>query len=264
MSGAWTVACGSAVRQTDAMAESRYRLNPALDVAGLALRFRAEGRLHIENFLAPAGAIRLHRFLKGSRDWRLIINQGEKLFELDRAAQASLSSEARVALDRAVHAAARYDFQYMYESIRVPDDEKERRERGDALNAFASFLSSPKVISVLREIIGSQAVDFADAQATAYGLGHFLSVHDDDVPGKNRHAAYVFGLTEAWRIDWGGLLMFHRSDGHVEEAFAPTFNTLNLFAVPQPHSVSMVAPFAAARRYSVTGWLRSRPSNGRK
>jgi Rps23 Pro-64 3,4-dihydroxylase Tpa1-like proline 4-hydroxylase len=31
---------------------------------------------------------------------------------------------------------------------------------------------------------------------------------------------------------------------------------LNIFAVPQPHSVTIVAPFAAAARYSVTGWLR--------
>ncbi len=47
--------------------------------------------------------------------------------------------------------------------------------------------------------------------------------------------------------------MFHRADGHIAEALTPSFNALNLFAVPQPRSVSMVAPFAAARRYSVTG-----------
>ena len=37
----------------------------------------------------------------------------------------------------------------------------------------------------------------------------------------------------------------------------PTFNALNLFAVPQLHSVSFVPPFAGALRFSVTGWLRA-------
>ena len=94
--------------------------------------------------------------------------------------------------------------------------------------------------------------------ATAYGPGHFLTAHDDEVAGKKRHAAYVYNLTPTWRIDWGGLLLFHGADGHVARGFTPSFNALNLFAVPQPHSVSMVAPFAANRRYSVTGWLRGR------
>jgi SM-20-related protein len=36
----------------------------------------------------------------------------------------------------------------------------------------------------------------------------------------------------------------------------PSFNTLDLFAVPQRHSVSIVTPSAQHRRYAVTGWLR--------
>ena len=40
---------------------------------------------------------------------------------------------------------------------------------------------------------------------------------------------------------------------------SPGFNTLDVFAVPQLHSVSRVAPEAAYRRYAITGWLRSRP-----
>jgi Rps23 Pro-64 3,4-dihydroxylase Tpa1-like proline 4-hydroxylase len=29
------------------------------------------------------------------------------------------------------------------------------------------------------------------------------------VAGKNRVAAYVLNLTPRWRVEWGGLLMFH-------------------------------------------------------
>ena len=51
--------------------------------------------------------------------------------------------------------------------------------------------------------------------------------------------------------------MFHDSAGDIERALTPRFNSLNIFAVPQLHSVSVVAPFAGQTRMSVTGWLRS-------
>lgn len=64
-------------------------------------------------------------------------------------------------------------------------------------------------------------------------------------------------LSPDWRPDWGGLLMFEGADSHIEQGFVPSFNALNLFAVPARHFVSYVAPFAPRRRYSVTGWLRT-------
>jgi Rps23 Pro-64 3,4-dihydroxylase Tpa1-like proline 4-hydroxylase len=127
------------------------------------------------------------------------------------------------------------------------------------LAELARFLSSGEAIDFLRAVTGRADIRFADAQATAYGPRHFLTAHDDDVAGKNRAAAYVLNLTPEWRIDWGGLLLFHGADGVVEEGWPPSFNTLNLFAVPQPHSVSYVTPFVPNRRYAVTGWLRTAP-----
>ena len=85
-----------------------------------------------------------------------------------------------------------------------------------------------------------------------------LTAHDDEIAGKKRHAAYVFGLTPQWKTEWGGLLLFHTADGDVAHGLLPRFNTLNIFKVPQLHSVSMVNEAAAYRRYSITGWLRSR------
>ena len=111
---------------------------------------------------------------------------------------------------------------------------------------------------MLRDVTGEDRIAFADAQATAYAPGDFLTGHDDAVGGKKRLAAYVFGLTPVWRVEWGGLLLFHGSDGDVDAGLAPRFNTLNVFAVPQTHSVSMVTREAPSRRYSITGWLRAR------
>jgi len=239
-------------------ANLRFRLNPNLDPAHLAERFAENGRAHIAGFLEASSAEAFFQLLKNRGDWRLIVNQDDKTFDLDRAAQVAMSEPQRQALEQAVYAGARYGFQFRYEAIRVPDGEAERARMDDALGNFASFLSSPDVVAFLRQVTGKPGIDFADAQATAYGPGHFLTAHDDDVEGKQRHAAYVFNLTPTWRVDWGGLLLFHGADGHIERGFTPSFNALNLFAVPQPHSVSMVAPFAAYRRYSVTGWLRTR------
>ena len=50
----------------------------------------------------------------------------------------------------------------------------------------------------------------------------------------------------------------HDIDGHVSEGYAPTFNALNIFRVPQLHSVTQVASYVAAERLSITGWIRER------
>jgi Rps23 Pro-64 3,4-dihydroxylase Tpa1-like proline 4-hydroxylase len=232
-------------------------MNPDHDPHRLAEAFRASGRLQIANFLHPQDAERLLVFLKSSNAWRLVINSNDQFFELDRKAQAELTADQQAQLDEAVYAGARYGFQYRYETIRVPDAAAERTREPTPLNDFAVFLSGEPVLRFLRIIIGNDDISFADAQATAYAPGHFLTAHDDEVAGKDRRAAYVMNLSKDWSVDWGGLLTFHHPDASAAEAFVPRFNTLNLFAVPQRHSVGIVAPFAPRRRYSVTGWLRA-------
>jgi len=74
---------------------------------------------------------------------------------------------------------------------------------------------------------------------------------------KNRRAAYVLGMTPIWRTEWGGVLLFHDEQQLTIKGLVPRFNCLNLFQVPQLHSVSEVTRSAAYRRYSVTGWLRA-------
>jgi Rps23 Pro-64 3,4-dihydroxylase Tpa1-like proline 4-hydroxylase len=160
-------------------------------------------------------------------------------------------------MDRLVLDAARRGFQYRYETIRVPDDAAERQLSSSLLTRFAEFMGSAAVIAYLAELTGLTDIDFADAQATSYRPGDFLTGHHDAVEGKNRRAAYVLSLSPVWRTEWGGLLMFHGEDSAAGDYLVPQFNTLNLFAVPQMHSVSQVASFAAAPRRSITGWLRA-------
>lgn len=234
-----------------------FRINPLLDADQLHADFQAKGRIHIADFLVLDDAERLVQFLKNSTAWRLVLNSGSKVFELDRKAQSALTPEQRNQLDQAAYAEARYGFQYCYETIRVADAQDERAASGTLLDEFALFLSSSSVLAFLKTVVGDGSISFADAQATAYGPGHFLTAHDDAVAGKNRRAAFVFNLSRDWSLDWGGLLAFHERGAGTAEVMVPAFNAINLFSVPQLHSVTMVAPFAPRRRYSVTGWLRS-------
>ncbi|WP_082679158.1 2OG-Fe(II) oxygenase [Sphingobium cupriresistens] len=227
-----------------------------LNVALLRERFIRVGHVRICPFMPDSIAESLAKAVEQRSDWRMIVNAGEKIFEIDGDAAEAMGKDRLAALDTAVHEAARAGFQFRYSSIRVPDDFEARRRSPDRLCAFADFLSSLTVIELIRSITGNSAISFADSQATRYGPGDFLTGHDDHVPGKHRHAAYVLGLTRNWRIEWGGLLLFHHEDGRVE-GFAPDFNALDIFAVPQRHSVSYVTPFAGGKRHSVTGWFRS-------
>jgi Rps23 Pro-64 3,4-dihydroxylase Tpa1-like proline 4-hydroxylase len=235
-------------------------LNPELDVERLAGKFAADGRVRIYRLLEPRGAAGLYDHLKDRDDWWHLINTADGVLELDRAERSKMSARRSAALDREVHERARTGFQYRYEGLRVPESDI---VGDDPLSDFARLMSSEPMLAMLRAITGDAHLSFTDGHATAYGPGDFLTCHDDDVAGKNRRAAYVFGLTPGWKPEWGGLLLFH--DDHDQTVFGqvPGFNTLDLFAVPRRHSVSIVTPAAATRRYAVTGWLRAgSPSPG--
>ncbi|HEY0624322.1 2OG-Fe(II) oxygenase [Sphingomonas sp.] len=234
-----------------------FSLHPSIDPERLAACYAKDRRVQIAPFLIEEDAARLAAHLSGRADWRHVLNSGDRVLEFAASELDALTAEQRDRLDGAVHAAARDGFQYRFDSIRVPDQAGEREALGDPLAAFAAFLSSAQLLALLERITGTRGLGFADAQATRYTPGDFLTAHDDDVPGKNRLAAYVLGLTPRWRTEWGGLLLFHGATGGVAEGYVPGFNTLSLFAVPQAHSVSLVTPFAGHPRLSVTGWLRA-------
>jgi hypothetical protein len=233
-----------------------FRINPDLNVDELARAYAVEGRVRICGLLAE-GALELHDHLAARDDWIHLISTGDGVLELDPTARARLSAGQWRAIERGAHDRARTGFQYRYQALRVPDED-EIEEGDDLVCGFARLMGSEPMLGLLRAVTGSGEVAFTDGQATAYGGGDFLTGHDDDVAGKDRLAAYVFGLTQNWRLEWGGLLLFHGPHDRTATGLAPRFNSLDLFRVPQQHSVSEVTSAAPHRRFSVTGWLRSR------
>ena len=223
----------------------------------LAKEYQERGIVRIASFLPGDQAVNLHAHLRGRHDWRQVFNSGDKLFELDRDVRAAMEPSKKSELDDAIYAGARESFQYRYETIRMADDQAAREAIGDPIASVALDLSAGATRDLLRTVTGSPKIEFADAQATAYSPGDFLTGHDDCFPGKNRHAAYVLNLTPIWRIEWGGLLIMHGKEGNPSLAYPPAMNVLTLFRVGQMHSVSEVTRSAAYRRYAITGWLRS-------
>lgn len=235
-----------------------FHLGTGLDPSQFKPVFQEKGRVEIRNFLNPDDSGRLRQFLLNSENWRLVINAGDSVYEFPRTAVQQFTKKQQHELEERIARSARHGFQYRYESIRAIDGDVRLSPGSSLLDQFVRFMSSEQVLSLLAEIMGATNLAFADGQATAYSSGHFLTQHDDDVEGKHRTSAYVLGLNPVWRPEWGGLLMFHRPDGNIDEAYVPTIGTLRLFSVPAAHSVSYVTPFATEPRLSVTGWLRTR------
>ncbi|MGC1468681.1 MAG: 2OG-Fe(II) oxygenase family protein [Sphingorhabdus sp.] len=233
-----------------------FMLNSALDALALSKTFSAGGHISIPDFLDRDCAIELHEALSTRQDWAWAINAGGHVYDLGREARDAMTAEQRVELDNRINLAARDGFQFRFSSLRVPDPVSEREPDRDILHAFAEFMRSDPVLDLIRTVTGKTAILFADAQGTAYHPGDFLTGHDDDIEGKNRELAYVMGLTPEWRVEWGGLLLFHEKEGRIS-GLVPRFNCLNMFALPVLHSVSQVAPFAGGVRYAVTGWMRT-------
>jgi SM-20-related protein len=234
--------------------DSPFQINPGLDLEEISATYSRDGRVRIFGLLSE-GALALYECLDARPDWIHLINTDDGVLELDPGQRARLSPAEWRAIADGAHLRARTGFQYRYHGLRVPDEDEIVQD--DLLLAFAGFMQSEAMIDLLKKVTGHEGLAFTDGQATAYGPGDFLTGHDDEVSGKARTAAYVFGLTPGWRLEWGGLLLFHGAHDRTAMGLAPRFNTLDLFKVPQMHSVSEVTGAAPHRRYAITGWLRA-------
>jgi SM-20-related protein len=233
---------------------------PGLDVATIAKTYARAGRVHIAPILSQQSAERVYRCLANEVPWRVNTNEGGRPVTLAKEPFEQLAEAEQARFMRSVHARAAQGFQYFYYSFPTSDFYEDGAREFDSLYVMRihEFLNSQAFLEFARAVTGAPSISYVDSQATLYKSGHFLTLHNDDVREKKRVAAYVLNFTPRWRADWGGVLQFIDRDGHVAEGYTPAFNALNLFRVPQLHSVSCVAPFAPGGRYSITGWLRER------
>jgi len=232
------------------------RFAGGLDVRAIAGVYAAVGRVHVRPIFTRETAESVYHSLTNEIQWQLQLNDGDKPISRDGASFEALSEADRARVMQAVYANAARGFQYIYNNFPISDLYEQGQQRSLYVMRLYEFLTSPEFLEFARAVTGVRSIAVVDAQATLYRPGHFLTRHDDLQHSKKRVAAYVLNFTPRWVADWGGVLQFIDGDGHVAEGYTPVFNALNLFRVPQPHNVSLVAPFAQGGRYSITGWLR--------
>lgn len=240
--------------------KKQLNLSTRVDLPDLNDTFTQHGRLQISAFLKEDSADKVFQTLKSQQQWNIVWNDNGKHVDMDYAGIMQLPKQKLAAIQNLIFEQARTDFQYFYANIPIYDLVLKQLLPDHFFHDIYHFINSEEVLELIRQVTGNHKIAFADAQATRYSAGHFLSEHDDDVAGKGRVAAYVLNLTPNWKADWGGALIFPNSEPGFTDALFPSYNVLNLFAVPQRHAVTMVSPFATENRYSITGWFRTNES----
>jgi len=229
-------------------------INNDLDLDLYRRQFAQRTRVQIPNFLQVDAATRLRDCLQREVPWTLAERSAGKARTIPADQYSAMTPVERQSALEAAYAAARDGFQFAYDSYMLVQAARERRDPGLLVHVALEFFNSPEFLQFARWFSGEPRIHFVNGQCTRYRPGQFLNRHDDEDVQEGRVCAYVVNLTPRWDADWGGLLQFPGPDGGVTDSFVPRWNSLSLLRVPQPHSVSLVAPWAGEDRIAITGW----------
>ena len=228
------------------------------DFAAAAERLARTGRTRVPG-LFGAGAEALHgAVLAPDQPWvRTFLNPLGADIPVATLDASSLEDQAHVT--QQAYAGATEGLQFLFDRLRLGPAREAGAATPQILFDLLDLFNTEAFLDFARRLTGDDRIAFSDGQVTRYLPGHFLNRHSDANPKTERLYAYVLNLSPGWRAEWGGLLQFLDEGGDITETFVPSFGALNVFAVPQMHAVSTVAPFAGGPRYSVTGWWRAKP-----
>lgn len=238
-----------------------FELNPGLDRRALARGFADCKRLQVRDLLTAESAATLQRVLARETPWGLAWQAGsDGPHGVRRDRLAALGAGERDGLQRRIMTAMQgRDYAFAYMQYNLVEAYLGKWAEQGVHDLVLEHINDQPFLDLVREITGMPELVKADAQATLYAPNQFLAVHDDSHVAEGWRVAYVVNLApDDWRPDWGGYLLFYDEEGDVVQGFRPRYNALNLFQVPQKHSVSYVPPFAPAGRFAITGWFRDR------
>ncbi len=233
----------------------QLKINPDHDPEALGRTLQQVGRLQVSNFLTQDSADYLYKIHMENKDWYLAYNDGKNFYESSRQQIQAVTPQQQQQFMNNIYARARTQFQYVFYQYYITQAIKLKEQPGHPMHQFDEFMNGEEVLNLMRTLTGEKAIRKADSYASIYAPGHFLTAHDDRHDTHDRVAAYALSMTKTWDKNWGGHLAFFDDAGNITEALIPSFNTLNIFLVPQMHSVQLVSPFAGGNRTSYLGWL---------
>lgn len=243
------------------MSIALFELNPAIDVAAMAQRFAVDRRVQVRDLLTPGAADALHDVLVRQTPWGLGWKAGEDgPHNIDAQSLARMTPAQRGDIGGRIHKAMQgQDYAFSYARYPILDAYLGKWNPDGPHDILLEHMNDQPFLDLIRAICDMPDLVKADAQATLYAPNQFLPLHIDAHAAEGWRIAYVLSMCkEEWRPDWGGYLQFFDDDGDVIAGYRPRFNALSLFAVPAPHAVSYVPPFAPVGRFSITGWFRDR------
>lgn len=213
------------------------------------------GRCSFQPILSEEGAARIEEYLAGSEEWCRIRGIRNQRFDLpperERDPNPQVLEDHR-AIDKAIAGDSSKSFAFLYDAISMTE-EALAPAPDTPLAQLRRAMTDPAVYRWLERLTGEPALTGVEIQATRFTQGDFLSLHHDG-PSADRKIATVLGLSRDWSLDWGGNLLFPSVDERVE-GLSPGYNRLDLFMVPQFHSVTAVTAAAPRPRLAVSGWF---------
>lgn len=237
------------------------RLRGDLDLAAFARAYAERGFVQIPNVLSADSAAALADLLKRGVDWRLLMTDAhDRPVYYSQSEIKALGAEKFRAIINDVQMRARLNRGYLYKTYPMIEAYMKGWDQGHPIHLATEFINSEEFLELGRKVAGVAAINKADAHATFYGPGDFLTRHVDEGEDKERRVAYVLGLTEGWQPDWGGLLLFLKENQDISAGYLPRFNVLTMFDVRFLHTVTQVSSFAGGGRFSLTGWFRDDPT----
>ncbi len=235
------------------------KLNPDHDTGALAREFNQARRIQIPDFLKKPSAEALYECMTEETPWFTAYRDGGQDHMISEERLRAMSPQDLQALQARVWQQARDEFEFMYGCYPLMDESLRDQNPELFLYKWVESINTEPVLDFIRQITGLKSLIRADAQATWYRKGQFLTLHNDfDPSDEGKRVAYVLSLAHGWLPDWGGILQFYDENFNVEAGYIPKFNSLALFETPQNHSVTYVTPFCGNRRLAITGWFRDK------
>lgn len=267
--------------QPEGTLDVNFELNSDFDVEKLRDLFRMRGRVRIRNLLRPDCANDLYQYLRQETPWRTFLVANEELkgtLPNEPNSPSVENMEDHSEFRTAAYEGARAGFACVFDadelfpedieesmpgptgSVANPADARGGMYHTSLVREFQAFLASRRVTSLIGQISGLHEVEglHVRAHAVRFQVGHFMTLHAGTWSAdktRKRRASFYFNLTPEWRPEWGGMLEFRAPEADLIEAYVPNFNTLDLFAFPQGHWISTVAPFAGGPVLGMAGRL---------
>lgn len=227
-------------------------INEENNIQEYANILKKKGRVQIKNFFSNETAIKLAKLFDEHNQWYLAYNEFNNFYESDYKQVESMPDDIKAQFMQSFYKRAENGFQYVFKQFYISQAVK--LNENSPLNFLHDYTNQKTFISLMQKLAGDNEISWVDAFASSYESGHFLTEHNDIHNKHNRVLAFTLGLTKNWNPNWGGNLVFFDKDKNIEEGFIPSFNTLNVFIIPQNHAVQFVTPSAKKDRLSFLGW----------